>query len=244
MKSVFSGKVCLFIRMYKVLLSVVQQSTHGAVSSSTTPTGLQRASWCEKPSPWIPSAGSSLLLFSSPFFASSGVLSHFLPSLFCCHLHFQQDFQAIPGSCALLLWWQSQVAFAEQLSLWVSEKFTLCPWGSLDYILDHTWWAPMGQSICSFVALGCQVMQGYISCSGSSVCLQVTCKDFIPKKNCPILYSFCGLLSPSLPFPLYISVVALSLAELLINPALIDLPNCTLLFSLPLSLNWSTGQGV
>lgn len=53
-----------------------------------------------------------------------------------------------------------------------------------------------------------------------------------------------GLLSPSLLCPLCINVVKLSLAELLVNPALIDLPNCTLLFSLPLSVNWSTGQGV
>lgn len=53
-----------------------------------------------------------------------------------------------------------------------------------------------------------------------------------------------GLLSPSLPCPLCINVVKLSLAQLLVNPALIDLPNCTLLFSLPLSVNWSTGQGV
>lgn len=53
-----------------------------------------------------------------------------------------------------------------------------------------------------------------------------------------------GLLSASLPCHFYINVVKLSLAELLVNPALIDLPNCTLLFSLLLSINWSTGQGV
>lgn len=74
--------------------------------------------------------------------------------------------------------------------------------------------------------------------------LRITCKVFIPKKNYLILYSFCGLLNPSLACPLRINVVKLSLAELLVNPALIDIPNCTLLFSLPLSLNWSTGQGV
>lgn len=55
---------------------------------------------------------------------------------------------------------------------------------------------------------------------------------------------FAVLLCPSLAHPLRINVVKLSSAELLVNPALIDLSNCTLLFSLPLSLNWSTGWGV
>lgn len=87
-------------------------------------------------------------------------------------------------------------------------------------------------------------MQGSISCLGSSMSLWVTCKVFIPRKNYPILsIPSVGFYLP-LSCPLCISVVKLSLAEVLVNPALIDLPNYTLLFSLPLSLKWSTGQGV
>lgn len=93
-KSGFFGKVCLFTRMYQVLLSVVPQGAHSQnwFLYPSLHLDCSEHPHARNPLPGLPSAGSSSWLVSAPLSISFSMLSRFLPLLFGCHLHIEKGF--------------------------------------------------------------------------------------------------------------------------------------------------------